>query len=77
MLIVYPDPKNEPRRPQRPQRSDGIPFRRGKVTMARCEEFTRFVFGVFEVFAVQFSSWAENLPAVRMAFEFAEGVWLA
>jgi hypothetical protein len=36
-------------------------FGRGKVTLAQCEDFTRFSFEVFEIFAVQFSSWAKHL----------------
>jgi hypothetical protein len=65
LVTVYPDPKTEPRRPQS---SNGTPFVRSKVTLAQCEDFTRFFYEVFEVFAVQFSSWAKyllNLPKDR------------
>jgi hypothetical protein len=41
-------------------------FGRGKEALAQCEEFTRFFFEVFEVFAVQFSSWAKHLPFLHL-----------
>jgi hypothetical protein len=50
-------------------------FGRGKVAWAQREEFTRLFFEVFEVFAVQFSSWAKQLTF--FSWLFGIGDWLS
>jgi hypothetical protein len=43
-------------------------FGRDKGALAQYEEFTRFFFEVFEVFAVQISSWPKHLHCDAMVF---------